>query len=185
MDFSPGSKKNFTNSLEHTLIDNYGFNSDGESDTDLIIKRLSRVETRQCALEKLIQEQIAKSNDIHHYLEENREKYTESLEKVSQKEDVMTDLIKETRKVLNENRVLYGQSFDSILQGERQLRDLLEETKKILAENRQIYTQALNDLTDQEKKNRETLNELKPIIQQYGLSNSNPDLSGRATPYLE
>lgn len=152
-----------------TLFSDYTGSSNALSESMFrtIMKKLETIEKNQTDQHR---RQMEKHNEIHEFLKENRARYIQFLEQVSRKEDVLTDLIKETRKVLNENRVLYGQSFDSILQGERQLRDLLEKTQKILEENRTIYSDALKDLSEQERRNRKILEELKEFNEEdnYG-----------------
>ena len=126
--------------------------------------KLARIEHRQNYFESIVRELVQKVDQISTYLEENREKYTKSLENVADKEDNMTALLTETKKILDENRILYGQSFDSVLTGEGQLRRLLEQTKEILGENRAICTQALKDVYEQEIKTRKRIEELIPTI---------------------
>lgn len=143
-----------------TVIKDYNSNKNVDRQ---ILEKLDRIEHRQNYFEGIIRDLVLKTERVTTNLEENREKYTKSLEIVANKDDDMTKLLAETRKILEENRVLYGQSFDSVLTGESQLQDLLEETKKILSENRAIYTKALKEVYEQEIKTRKRLEEILPL----------------------
>lgn len=155
--------------MNDTIINDYGTELLRLNKLDLILQKITAIETRQMTLEGMMIEQIDKNLEIKKYLEENREKYLNCLEKLNSKEDNLVLLLNQTKNVLSENRLLYGQSFDSILQGERQLRDLLIETKKILNDNQEINARALKVVCDHDETNHRNLNDLKLLLHNYNL----------------
>ena len=160
-----------------TIIDDYAIESKSViHKLDLILEKIKTIEIKQSVLEYNMFEQIGKNLEIKKYLEENREKYMECLERLNTK-DTLVSLLNQTRTVLQENRHLYGQSFDSILLGERQLRDLLMETKKILYSNQEFNEKTLKAVCEHDKINHKNITELKVLLENHNLTKSNKSVN--------